>query len=508
MMWLQDHPGRAGSRRIGPMLMGLLILLVLANPARASSAPAYQPTHVVSPQGPFTTISQALASARPGDRIEVRSGVYAGPLTIDQSVTLYGVDNPVIDGGGKGTVVTITAPGVWLEGFVIRNSGDSLDREDAGVVVLQAPRTVITGNRIENALFGVYVKNAPATQVLKNEIFGKELALPRRGDALRIWQSPRSVIAYNTVRDGRDCILWFSDNSIVRQNDIRGGRYGLHLMYDNDVLIEENILADNHVGAFLMYSRRITLRGNRFQNNRGPSGYGVGLKDMDRVIGKDNLFISNHIGLYLDNSPWSIDEYDLFQRNVFAYNDIGISFQPSVQRNIFTENTFLENMEQVAIRGGEILKGNTWTVDNRGNFWSDYAGYDVNGDGLGDLPYQPRSLFENLMDQQPALRLFLMSPAQQAIELATRAFPILQPAPKFTDTAPLMTPVLSVIIPFATPSPWPMVRLAGGMLVLVLILFAGLSLDRIPGVGGQPTAPFQPERMSTLEDKIMIAITG
>lgn len=190
--------------------------------------------------------------------------------------------------------------------------------------------------------------------------------------------------------------------------------------------------------------------------------------------------IEVHPGVYA--GPLTVDKpvalvgidqpvYDEFRRNAFTYNDIGLSFQPAVERNIFTENTFLENMEQVEVRGGGQLEGNDWTVDGRGNFWSDYAGYDANGDRLGDLPYQPRSLFESLLDRHPSLRLFLMSPAQQAIDMASRAFPIMRPEPKLTDSAPLMSPVLPSIAATAPPSPAPMLAVSGGVVLLVLLVF-------------------------------------
>jgi len=52
-----------------------------------------------------------------------------------------------------------------------------------------------------------------------------------------------------------------------------------------------------------------------------------------------------------------------------------------------------------------------------------------NGDQVGDLPYKSTSLYENLMDTYPELRLFQLSPATDAIDLAARAFPIFQPGP-------------------------------------------------------------------------------
>lgn len=394
-------------------------------------------------------LAAAIAAARPGDTIRVPPGVYRGHVVIDKPLTLEAEPGAVLDGGEEGDVVQIRAPRVTLRGFIIRGTGISLDRENAGVTVL-APQATIENNRLEDVLFGIYLKQAPESLVRGNTIVGKDLPLPRRGDAIRVWSSHNTTVAHNDVRAARDVVMWFSQNLRLVGNRVRDGRYGLHFMYSDDNVIEDNILEDNSVGAFLMYSRRLVLRNNTFARNRGPSGYGVGLKDMDTVHATGNLFLGNRVGLYIDNSPWSRDAYDEFRENVFAYNDIGIAFQPSVKRNIFTGNTFLENIEQVAILGAGEFSGNVFTVNGRGNFWSDYRGYDLDGDGLGDLPYRPVSLFENLMDREPKLRLLLFSPAQQAVEMAARIVPLVQPQPKLTDTAPLMAPVAVAAVPDRT----------------------------------------------------------
>jgi nitrous oxidase accessory protein len=90
---------------------------------------------------------------------------------------------------------------------------------------------------------------------------------------------------------------------------------------------------------------------------------------------------------------------------------------------------------------------NEWTVEGRGNFWSDYAGYDADGDGFGDIAYRSERLFENLMQKEPNLRLFMYSPVVNALDFGARALPIVKPQPKLIDERPLMAPVF----PDATP---------------------------------------------------------
>jgi nitrous oxidase accessory protein len=417
-------------------LSGLLLFLALAWTAPAA---AQSGRRVITPQGEYESLSEAIAEAQDGDTLEVYGGHYEGPLLIDRSLTLIGHDWPMIDGGGEGTVLKFAAPDITLRGFVIRDSGDSLDQENSGIVV-EAPGAVLENNRLEETLFGIYLREADGGIIRDNSISSKDLPVPRRGDPIRVWYSDDVLIENNTVNKGRDVVLWYSERLTVRDNEVSEGRYGLHFMYCDDATIENNLLLDNSVGTFLMYSRRLNLRGNTIARNRGPSGFGVGLKDMDDAVVKDNLFLDNRVGAHLDNSPREVNSIGRFEGNVFAYNDVGVNLMPSVRHNEFAGNSFVDNEQQVSIAGGGgQAEANNWTAGQVGNYWSDYVGYDANADGSGDMPYRAERLFENLMDRNSTLRLFLYSPAEQAVEFASRAVPFVKPQPKLTDELPMMS---------------------------------------------------------------------
>jgi nitrous oxidase accessory protein len=451
-------------RRTSPVGLLLLVSLLVAwSPASAegNASTAVQ----VCPTCANRTIEAAIAAAEPGDTILVRGGVYQGPLIVTKSVKLQGVDWPVVDGGNRGTVVRITAPDTTLQGFVVRNGGTSYDREDSGISV-EAARGQVIGNRFENDLFGVYLRNAPDSLVQGNSIVGKPLPEPLRGDAIKVWYSPRAQIVGNDVKDARDCLIWFSDHSIIRDNVVSGGRYGFHFMYGNGSLIEHNRLENNSVGIYLMYGRNMTVRSNLLFGSRGPSGDGLGLKEIDGVEVDNNVVVDNRVGIYVDNSPLSSGIYNHYRGNVVAYNDEGLALLPVDRNNVFTRNSLIDNVQQVAVLGGGRLGDNQWEVDGAGNFWSDYVGYDANGDGVGDVPYQPRQFSEQLMDTWPVLQLFRFSIAAGAVDFAARSFPIFASQPVLIDSAPLTSP----IFPAGTPlperaAPWPSRMLAVGLLV-------------------------------------------
>ncbi len=379
----------------------------------------------------------AIAAAQPGDTIHVPPGVYAAPFVIDKPLTLIGEGRPTLQGDGTGDVVEITAPDVTLDGFVVRGSGDSLDAEHAGITV-GGKQVTLENNLVEDSLFGIYLHNAPDSVLRGNTVIGKDLPIARRGDGLKIWYSANTLVENNNIHDARDAVIWFSPGSTVRGNTLERNRYGLHFMSTDDHLIEDNVLRHNSVGIYLMYGNNYTIRRNLILDSRGPSGYGLGLKEINNGQFAGNRLVNNRVGVYTDNSPLRPDGRVEFTHNLFAYNDIAVNMLPNTHRNSYSDNIFLENSEQIAVAGEGELVENNWAVNGRGNYWSDYTGYDANRDGIGDIPYSAKSLYEKLMDKHPELRLFQLSPAADALDLAAKAFPIFQPQPKMADPSPLM----------------------------------------------------------------------
>lgn len=457
-----------------------VVLVVVAGllPATAAAQPSDpQPDLVVCAECPVTSLAEALETAGPGSRIEVRGGVYPGPVVIETDVELIGIDNPVIDGQGTGTVVAIHGADVTIRGFTIRSSGASLHKEDSGVFVDKG-RLTLEDSLIEDALFGIYVKTSPGSILHNNTVLGKQIGTASQGDGIRVWYSDHTTIENNIASDGRDIILWYSNDSIVRGNQFDRGRYGLHLMYSDQAIIENNSLRENSIGIYIMYSRNSLVKGNSISNNDGPIAAGLGMKDVDGAEIINNRFVNNRIAAQIDNSPREPGIEHFWTGNVFAYNEIALGLMPSSWHNTFFENTFIDNIENVSILGGGALRDVTWSFEGRGNYWSDYAGYDADGDGIGDLPYRSQHLFENLTDRHPQVRLFLYSPAAMAIDFAARAFPAVQPREKFVDPAPLMSPPGIAGLPPVeqAATPW---RLLGGGAGLLAIAGTLLTAGRL-----------------------------
>ncbi len=443
--------------RLLALLLPILLFLLFVPVAQA------QAELVVAPGGPYATIPMALAAAQDGDTILVRGGQHEGNLTVDKSVRLIGQDWPVIDGGGKGMVVTLAAPGIHFSGFLVRGSGNEPDRNHAGINVV-AENLLVENNRLEEVLFGISFASAHNGIARGNEITGKaEYDSGRKGDAIRVWYSHDVLLENNLIYETRDVVAWYSENVIIRGNTLRNNRYGAHLMYCDGALIEGNTLLDNSVGIYTMYTDNVILRDNLIRGQRGPSGYALGFKDADNVTATGNVLVDNRVGIFLDGAPFSPQGYANFHDNILVFNDIGLVLQPAVRGATFSNNTFWENNTQMTLAGGGRPGSNDWT----GNFWSDYAGFDADGDGRGDLPYQSDRFFESLTDREPRLQMLAYSPAVETIEFAARSFPIIKPQPKLTDPAPLMAPApLPTFAQTPTGNSWPILLTAVALLAL------------------------------------------
>ena len=442
MARVDSRQARRAPRRYRYTVLTAALILLAHVVGSLSTASAAEERITVCPTCTITTPADAIAQAPPGARIEVHAGQYDGPITIDRPVSLIGVDQPEIVGDGTGTLIRVIAPDVRIEGFTVRGTGTSLDHEDTAILV-EAPGVTLVGNTIQDALFGIYLKNAPRGTLQDNVVQAKELPIARRGDGIRIWYSDDVVVEGNTARDGRDVILWYSNRGTVRNNAFDRGRYGLHLMFSDDAQIDGNSLRSNSIGLYIMYSRNAIVTGNWLSDNHGPSGGGLGAKDVDGLTVEGNRFVNNRYGAQLDNSPREPQIEHSFRGNIFAFNGVAVGMLPNVRSTTFSANTFDDNIENVAILGGGVLRDVHW----QGNYWSDYAGFDADRDGIGDHPYRSQRFFESVTDRHPSLNLFLYSPASIAVDFAARAFPVVQPTIKLEDPGPLVRPPASAMLP-------------------------------------------------------------
>ena len=380
---------------------------------------------------PFQELVDATA---PNGTLVPPPGAYAGPVVLEHPITIDGRGQVTIDAGGKGSVIYVETDGATIKNLHLTNSGDSHNNMDSGVQV-KGNFNVIKDNLIDDCLFGVDLAQSEHNIVRRNRISSKDLDLGMRGDAIRLWYSFNNKVTDNVIRNSRDTVVWYSRDNLIARNDARGGRYSLHFMYSERNEVIGNHYEDNSVGIFLMYSDSVVVKDNYIAHAIGPTGMGIGFKETSDVEVTGNRILHCATGIYLDVSPYQPDTTNRITDNLIAFSGIGVMFLNDWTGNLFERNRFKGNITQVGVGGARTAKRNTW----KGNFWDDYQGFDQNGDGIGDSPYELYSYADRIWMDVPAARFFKGSPVLEVLDFLERLAPFTDPEMVLRDQSPLMT---------------------------------------------------------------------
>lgn len=378
-----------------------------------------------------TALLQPLLDAAPeGSVLTVPDGVWAGPVVISKPLTVQGSGATVVTGNGKGTVVTVAAPGVVLRSLRITGSGSSHDAMDAAVLV-EADDVRIERCTLDDVLFGVFVKAAKRALVCGNVVSSKAEDHSLRGDGVRVWNGSGNRVFGNDVVNARDVTLANARDNTVSHNRIRGGRYGLQLVFAPHNVIEDNLVDSNLTGIAVLYSNDVVLRRNVVQHSRGVSGAGLTFKESGQAIVEDNDVVHCAVGART-NSPTSPDAIISFSRNRFAHNIAGMDFYGENGGHVIHGNRFERNLTQVTVSAAMSARGNEW----KDNTWDDYEGFDRDGDGVGDTPHDIYAFADRIWQETPQATFFRNAPALELLDFLERLAPFASPELTLSDPSP------------------------------------------------------------------------
>lgn len=381
----------------------------------------------------------ALAAAAPGDTLTLGTGVHSGPLQLRQALVLRGEPGAVVDGGGTGTVITVTGPGARLEDLEIRSSGRHVITIDAGVRVLNAGGVALRRLRLRDVLYGVYAERSPGVEVADCALTGRVRPLDElgEGNGVHLWNCEQPRITGCRIQRFMDAVyLSFTNDALLLRDTLEAnGRYGFHTMYCQAGRLIENRFTHNAAGCAIMFSNHLRLERNDIVHNRGPRTYGMLLRDCSDGRFEGNRVVDNTIAVFLDGS-----NRNQLIGNLFQDNGWGILMFSSCADNVTAGNTFLNNDYPVAL--DMKYTRNRFDDGRRGNFWSENAPYDLDGDGVSDQPYSPVGTFAFLSKQYPDLAVLSKSPAVAALSVAERVVPALRPS-EAVDRFPLVAPITS-----------------------------------------------------------------
>ena len=376
------------------------------------------------------TVKAAVEMAQDGDVIRIKGGTYKENdiRILHKSISIIGENFPVIDAEMKGTAFSIQADNVSLEGLKIINIGKSHTSDFAAVLMAHSNNFRLVNNRLENVFFGFLIEKSSGGFISGNIIRSKAVEEANSGNGIHMWHSKNIRISNNRVSGTRDGIyLEFTGNSIISNNICSENlRYGLHFMFSDHNKYLDNTFERNGAGVAVMYSKFIEMHRNIFRKNWGSAAYGLLLKEISDAELKHNIFEDNTVAISADGT-----NRIKYVENEFLGNGYGVKVRGGCYNNVFTRNNFEHNAFDIGYAGA--LNDNSFDS----NFWSDYSGYDLDKNGIGDVPYRPVKLFSYLVNQSPEAIVLLRSLFIDLVDFSEKVSPIFTPA-DLADTNPQM----------------------------------------------------------------------
>jgi nitrous oxidase accessory protein len=393
--------------------------------------PVFSRTIVVGKNLPISSLKKAVELAKDKDTILLQPGIYKeGGVIITKAITIIGINYPVLDGESKYENMIITGKNIRVSGLSFKDSRFSSYNDYSAISIIDATNITIENNKIFNAQFAIHVLNSAYCTIYNNNILGQAKSEQTSGNGIHLWKSNHALIENNHIQGHRDGIYFeFVTTSVIRNNLSENNiRYGLHFMFSSDDSYLNNSFRNNGAGVAVMYSHRVKMDDNHFEQNWGPAAYGILLKEIDDSHIQNNTFLKNTVAIYLEGTS-RID----IQKNIFKENGWAIKVQASCSDNNFFQNNFYGNSFDVATNGSLVLN------KFYNNYWDKYEGYDMNKDGIGDVPYHPVSMYSMIVEQNPSSLMLLRSFMVSLLDKAEKAIPSLTPE-NLVDNKPMMKP--------------------------------------------------------------------
>lgn len=341
----------------------------------------------------FSSITEGINSANPGDTIEVQSGIYSENVNVSKTIALIGLDTglgkPVIDAHGNGSALAIFADGVTIEGFNLTNALGSGVEILAGIEV-NSNKNVLRNNLLFNNENGILINghnNIVLDNNASNDIYG-----------IRAKSSDNNTMSDNTLMNSNyGLFLLDSNNNIINRNQAMNNGFGIMINESFGNNLTQNKMIGNSYSFSCQGKNRIDttnlvdgkpiyyLVGSFHQLINKTSGaamvscinckditiidldlrnnfYGIYLENTSHAVLEGNSLRGNRIGVALTNSY-----YNHLSSNNASGNTVGFKLEAS-RYNALQENDAIDNQVGLYLASSDYNRiiGDRFSENERG----------------------------------------------------------------------------------------------------------------------------------------------
>lgn len=367
------------------------------------------------------SIQKQIQNAKAGEKIELILGNYEENIVIDKPIHLVGSEGVILTEANSRPVITINSNNVILENIQIKHEARN---SESPAILINSDYNTLHHINIETSGNAILLDEANHNRLSHLRIKGnKDTLMQNRQHGIDIWKSHNNEINHSTISHVKDGIyIERSNDTIISNNRAFQSRYGYHLMFTKNTLLKENDTYENISGMMVMGANGTIVENNQLtKNQKNIQSLGLLVFDTVHATIRNNHIADNRIGVFIEDAQKNELTFNTIQQNY-----VGVQFK-SAKHNLIHNNAFIANVVH-----GQAKDSSDNNTNN--NYWGDYAGIDVTGDKISNLPYKVNPFFLDITNEFPPFQLLFQSPGMIFLEQLIHT-PLEQ---QLVDQAPLL----------------------------------------------------------------------
>lgn len=364
-------------RIVYSLLFSLLTIIIITTPVSAT-----------------TDIQQLIDNIEEGATLYLQPGTYEGNFSINKAMTIVGEDGVILKPKvqDEPIITIIGAKDVSVKGLQLETKGTGLEIKDSEHILLS---DVI----MMNVDSGIKIYRSKNVDIQQISVTGNDQHYSKKGNGIAAFNSSNLIVKnnrFNKVQDG--IYIENVKGTSVENNKVENSRYGTHFMYSEDVQALHNEYIKNETGLMIMMTKNVMLSQNEVSYQDGFNGTGITLYEVENIDIQEHIISGNRVAISIQKTTGVHIANNILQMNQTAIESI-----KSDNTNLVVKNYFVGNLVNVrSDMDGIFLKE---------NYYDDYAGIDIDHDGIGEESYVALQSFGQWMVRKPVYQYYVEAPS-------------------------------------------------------------------------------------------------